>query len=137
MVTGTRTAIAIVLALRDDLVLVARRSAGVHLGGTWEFPGGKVEPGEDPSDAARRELAEETGLVAGDLEPLVTALHDYPDRKLRLHAFVTRVADGEVVTDGGREHRWVDADDLAALDMPEVNATFIRALRSGLAGSGG
>lgn len=134
MDSGPRTAVAIVLALRDDRVFVARRKAESHLGGTWEFPGGKVESGEEPVAAALRELREETGLAATELEPLVTALHDYPDRNLQFHVFVARDVTGEVDVDGGREHRWVGIPELASLDMPEVNGTFIRALRWRFAG---
>ncbi len=63
--------VALAIPILDGKLLVTRRAAGSHLEGAWEFPGGKVEAGEEPATAAGRELEEETGLVAGDLEPLL------------------------------------------------------------------
>ncbi len=123
-----RTAIAIAVAVRRGRILVARRAPHAHLGGTWEFPGGKLEPGEAPEDAARRELREETGLHGGAIEPLVTAVFDYPDRRLRLHAFVVREPEGEVAVDAGREWGWREPGDLPVDAMPPANGPIVRAL---------
>ena len=117
------------LAFRDGGVLVARRAAGEHLPGTWEFPGGKIESGEEPADAARRELREETGLDAGRLEPLVVVGHDYAERSVLLHAFLATDAKGEPLADRGREWAWVAPADLEALGMPEANSRILEALR--------
>lgn len=111
------------------MVLVAKRADGQHLPDTWEFPGGKVEDGEEPDDAALRELREETGLTAGSTEPLLVFVHDYPDRRLRFHAFLVKDAKGEVATDGGRTWAFVAPSSLDALEMPEANRAILRALR--------
>jgi 8-oxo-dGTP diphosphatase len=121
--------VALALAVRDGRLLVARRAAAAHLGGLWEFPGGKVHDGESPAEAARRELREETGLEAGALEPVGLFVHEYPDRSVRLHVYLARDPVGEVGIDGGREHAWHTLADLAALAMPEANAPILRALR--------
>ncbi len=123
-----RTDVALAVAVRTGRVLVARRAPGSHLGGTWEFPGGKVEPGEEPIEAARRELREETGLTAGRPEPLVVFVHDYADRPLRLHAYLVREPEGEVAIDGDREWSWKTRPELEALEMPEANRRVLRAL---------
>ena len=115
--------------VRGRSVLVARRAEGSHLGGTWEFPGGKVNPGEEPMAAALRELREETGLFASASESLLVFVHDYPDRRLRFHAFVVRETSGDVVTDGDRAWAWVDAASLDELTMPDANRAILRALR--------
>ncbi len=107
--------------------LVARRAAGTHLEGYWEFPGGKLEQDEQPSDAARRELSEETGLVAGELEPLLVLVHEYPDRSLRFHVFVAREPDGKLVSE--REWVWKSLSELHALSMPPANEQILRALK--------
>jgi len=109
-------------------VLVTRRRAGAHLGGLWEFPGGRVEAGESPAGAARRELAEETGLVAERLVPLAVVVHAYPGRSVRLHAFLAPGPRGRVRLDGPREWAWVEPRELAGLPMPEANASILRAL---------
>ncbi len=124
-----RVDIALAIPHRDDRFLVARRASGLHLAGHWEFPGGKVESDELPADAARRELTEETGLVAAELDPLVVVLHDYTEAPLRFHVFVARDPEGEVSMDAGREHAWLSLAELNALPMPPANVQMLRALR--------
>jgi 8-oxo-dGTP diphosphatase len=125
-----RIPIVLVAAIRDGRVLVARRRADAeHLPGAWEFPGGKIEDGETPEQAARRELAEETGLTASALEPLTTAVFDYPDRLLRFHAFVATGLVGEPDVDGGRAWGWRTLDELTRVEMPPANVPIVRALR--------
>ncbi len=121
--------IALAVPIRAGRILVCRRAVNVHRGGTWEFPGGKVEPGEQPESAARRELAEETGLDAERLDPLTVLVRDYPDRSLRLHVFVAVDVRGDVQVDGGREWAWMRRDSIEALEMPEANVQILRALR--------
>ena len=125
--------VALAVVVRGGLTLVARRGAGSHLAGLWEFPGGKVEPGETPEAAARRELLEETGLVAERLEPLVVVVHDYPERSVRLHAFLAQEPAGEPVQDGPDAWVWKDAVELEAADLPPANAPILRALAARLA----
>ena len=121
--------IALAIVVREGLVLVAERAAAQHLPGTWEFPGGKIEEGEEPADAALRELREETGLTSASATALLVSVHDYPDRRLRFHAFVVTDVAGEVATDGGRAFSWVAPSSLDALPMPEANRAVLRALR--------
>jgi 8-oxo-dGTP diphosphatase len=123
-----RLDVAVAVVMREGRVLVARRASGSHLGGLWEFPGGKIEPGEAAQAAAARELAEETGLLAGTTEPLTTFVHSYPDRTVRLHVFLARRPEGEVVPGTGQVWEWVSRDELEALPMPEANRAILRAL---------
>jgi 8-oxo-dGTP diphosphatase len=123
-----RTDVALAIPLREGRVLVARRLAGLHLAGQWEFPGGKLGAGEDPESAARRELREETGLRAGALEPLVVVVHDYADRRLRLHVFLAPDPEGRIRIDEAREWAWIGYEELCELPMPEANRQMVSAL---------
>ncbi len=126
--TANRVDIALAIPHRENRFLVARRAQGLHLAGHWEFPGGKIEPGEQPADAARRELAEETGLIATELEPLVMVVHDYTQLPLRFHVFVASDPTGDVTTDVTREHAWLSIEELESLEMPAANRQMLRAL---------
>ena len=118
-----------VITRADGRVLMARRPAGKAMAGYWEFPGGKIDPGEDPVEAARRELLEETGLDGGEFEPLAIVVHDYAEAPLRFHVFLTRDPVGEVTMDTDREHAWLPLKTLLELPMPEANRQMLRALR--------
>lgn len=120
--------VALAIPVENDRVLVARRATGVHLGGAWEFPGGKLGAGEDPAAAARRELREETGLAAERLEPLLVTDHAYPDVALRFHVFTARELSGELRIDESREHAWLSPAELVRLEMPEANRPIVSAL---------
>ncbi|WP_433870209.1 nucleotide triphosphate diphosphatase NUDT15 [Saccharopolyspora sp. CA-218241] len=100
------------VVLRGDRVLLGRRR-GAHGAGTWSFPGGKVDPGESPEDAAARELAEETGLRAVEVVPLRWTSDVFPDEGLHfitLHHAVRAEGEPEVrepdKVDGWSWHRW-------------------------------
>ncbi len=124
-----RLDVALAIPILDGKLLVMRRAAGSHLEGTWEFPGGKVEGGETPAAAAGRELEEETGLRAPDLEPLLVLVHEYPERSVRLHVFLVREPGGTVNMDGSREWAWKSLAELSEVEMPAANARILRALR--------
>jgi len=115
----------------DDRVLIAKRPEGKAMAGLWEFPGGKVKPGELPETALVRELAEELGidLTESCLAPLSFASHVYDDFHLLMPLYVCRTWKG---TPEAREHvalKWVRPVRLADYPMPPADAPLVAALR--------
>ena len=126
------TPVAIAILRHEGAVLVRRRPADdPTLGGTWEFPGGKIRSGEAPENAALRELLEETGMAPGRLELIEVKSHHYPDRDLRLYFFLK-----DAPALGKPSHgtwRWIHLKKLVTLSTPEANRPVIhRLLRFGL-----
>lgn len=121
--------LAVVCALieRDDCVLMAQRPAHKHLGGKWEFPGGKVEPGETPEAALHRELQEELGCTVEILRALAPHTHAYATVTVQLIPFVVRLlpASGAPQTHEHAALRWVPVGELASLDLPEADLPII------------
>jgi 8-oxo-dGTP diphosphatase len=115
----------------DGRVLLAKRPAGKPLAGLWEFPGGKIEPGETPEAALIRELEEELGIrIAGKcLAPLSFASHSYPDFHLLMPLYVCRRWDGEIEARQGQELAWVRARRLADYAMPPADEPLKAVLR--------
>lgn len=122
---------AVALVDSDGRVLVARRPAGKSMPGLWEFPGGKVEPGETPEAALIRELDEELGIdiTASCLAPFTFASHDYGDFHLLMPLYLCRVWDGTVTPREGQETRWVRPIELRNYDMPPADRPLVAMLR--------
>lgn len=113
-------------------VLVAQRPPGKSLAGLWEFPGGKIEPGETPVAALVRELAEELGIAVDPaaLAPLTFVSHAYPDFHLLMLLYVVRAWTGEPAGQQGQPLRWGTVDELAALPMPPADLPLLAALKA-------
>ena len=109
-------------------VLIQRRPRGVHLSGLWEFPGGKLEPDEDPRAALVRELHEELGIHALDATPLIAVRHDYGDKRVLLDVWRLRRWEGEPKAREGQPMRWVRPEELAGYDFPAADRPVLRAL---------
>jgi 8-oxo-dGTP diphosphatase len=123
--------VACALVDEDNRVLIARRPEGRHMGGLWEFPGGKVEPGELPEEALMRELGEELGIdiTASCLAPLTFASHGYDGFHLLMPLYVCRQWDGEVEARDGQELAWVRPNRLNEYDMPPADEPLKATLR--------
>lgn len=114
---------------QNDRVLVAQRPAETYQGNKWEFPGGKMELGETPADALRRELHEELGIRVTAAHPLVSISHDYTERSVLLHVWrVTRFT-GTPVSRVHQNTQWVRPEDLQAMDLLAANRSIVQAIR--------
>jgi len=118
----------------EGRVLIAQRPEGKSMAGLWEFPGGKVEPGESPEASLIRELKEELGIdvKAACLAPLTFASHAYEDFHLLMPLFVCRRWDGIVQPREGQTLAWVKPGKLADYPMPPADIPLIAHLRDTL-----
>lgn len=121
---------AVALVDQDGRVLLAQRPGGKSLAGLWEFPGGKVEPGERPEDTLIRELHEELGIAVKEacLAPLTFASHAYEAFHLLMPLYICRRWDGFVSGREGQALKWVRPRDLNAFPMPPADEPLIPVL---------
>jgi 8-oxo-dGTP diphosphatase len=122
---------AVVLVDADGRVLLAQRPAGKTMAGLWEFPGGKVDPGETPEAALIRELSEELGIdvAASCLAPFTFASHAYPDFHLLMPLYVCRRWTGIPIPREGQHLSWVRSPHLADYPMPPADKPLLAMLR--------
>src|ERR1700738_459174 len=116
----------------DGRVLIAERPAGRTMAGLWEFPGGKIEPGERPEQSLIRELEEELGIVVKEacLAPLTFASHGYADFHLLMPLYVCRRWDGTVTAREGQGLAWVRPNRLRDFPMPPADLPLVAHLTS-------
>lgn len=107
-------------------LLACRRPPGKHLGGKWEFPGGKVEAGETPAAALVRELEEELGIAAEPLRPLTPVVWDYGRGPIRLLPWLCRILSGVPRLREHSEIRWCMGEELDALDWADADLPILR-----------
>jgi 8-oxo-dGTP diphosphatase len=114
---------AVALLNEEGKVLLAKRPPGRPLAGLWEFPGGKVDPGEDPETALIRELMEELGIeiARADLVPLTFASHAYPEFHLLMPLYLCKRWEGDIAAQENQELMWVKPDELRLYDMPPAD----------------
>lgn len=117
--------------LRDAAgrVLIARRHAAAHQGGRWEFPGGKVEPGESVLAALQREFVEELSIDVCAAEPLLQVSHDYIDKRVLLDVWLVAQFNGEPIGVEGQPLRWVPVRELGSYDFPDANHAIVDMLQ--------
>jgi len=120
------------LILKDDQILACQRTRHQPMPLKWEFPGGKIEEGEQPRAALRRELEEELGIEATIGNEVARIHHEYPSGgAIELRFFEVRNYQGEVENRIFREIRWVDRSELPALDFLEADRQLVRDLAAG------
>ncbi|WHI48274.1 8-oxo-dGTP diphosphatase MutT [Microbulbifer sp. VAAF005] len=113
----------------DGKILIARRPDHLHMGGRWEFPGGKVEVGESVQEALYRELLEEVAIEVQELQPLVEIRHDYPEKTVLLDTWQVTQFTGEALGREKQEIKWVSAGELDNFHFPDANQAIIEAVK--------
>ena len=108
-------------------ILIALRHAKSHQGGLWEFPGGKIESGETPEQALKRELKEELDISVAKAKPLISVSYQYPELLVQLHVFLVEDFSGQVKSGEGQPILWVMAEDLPRYAFPAANQPIIKA----------
>jgi mutator protein MutT len=116
------------LVFRDQRLLITQRFAGAHLGGKWEFPGGKREAGETFEACLIRELQEELGIHAEVGALLETLTHAYPEKTVHLQFFKCRLLRNEPQAIGCPAFQWITREQLRDFPFPEADAQLIRLL---------
>ena len=124
----THVAVGILYNSKGNEVLITKRTSKQHLAGYWEFPGGKVESGEDVQMALGRELEEELGIVVNNVEPFMTIKHDYPDKKVLLDVWKVYDWKGEPEGREDQEIIWTKLDSLESHKFPEANIVMLCAV---------
>jgi 8-oxo-dGTP diphosphatase len=120
------------LIVKDDLILACQRTRHQPMPLKWEFPGGKIEDGEQPRDAMRRELEEELGIVADVGVEVARLVHEYPGGgSVELRFFKVQHYQGEVENRIFREIRWVTRKELLSLDFLEADLSLVNDLAAG------
>jgi len=119
-----RLHVAFALVERQGKYLICQRSAGTHLGGYWEFPGGKREPGESWEACLRRELREELGVALRDVRPFTRLRYRYPGRFISFKVFRCRMIGSPTALQIQR-FQWIGASRLRRFRFPPVDRDLI------------
>lgn len=114
--TGTIKVAAAIIHLNKK-ILIQQRKKGTHLAGYWEFPGGKIEPGEDARTCLKREIQEELGIEVSVRPPFFKTLHTYPKRRVALSFHRCQILLGKPKSCEGQKIRWVNAQDLRRIKL--------------------
>ncbi|WP_353407722.1 8-oxo-dGTP diphosphatase MutT [Pseudoteredinibacter isoporae] len=116
---------------QNQEILLAKRPEHLHQGGLWEFPGGKLEAGEEALLGLSRELREELAIEVTRASPLMEVKHDYGDKQVFLDIWQVTEFEGEARGVEGQELRWVPLSELEQYEFPAANVAIIERLQTG------
>jgi len=116
---------------QNDQILIAQRNENVDQALKWEFPGGKLEPGESPEQCLVREIREELGLTIHILKIFDVISHSYGDRHIILLCYLCRLTGGSPQTLDCRDFKWVKAGELHSYDFAEADRPIVSSLQEG------
>lgn len=116
------------ILIQDRKILLAKRPNHKHLGGYWEFPGGKCELGEEPKVALTRELEEELAITVIQANPFHWLQYEYPAKVVTLDVWKISEFQGTPIGNEGQEIKWVEINDLPNWRLPEANKEIVEKL---------
>lgn len=115
--------------VKDNKFLITRRAPKLKLEGLWEFPGGKVEPGETPEEALKRELVEELEIETEIGDYIETSIYEYPNITVKLMAYFATVISGEIKLTVHDKAEWIDISEVENYEFPPADIPFIEKLK--------
>ena len=118
------------LVFRGPRLLITQRPLDKHLGGLWEFPGGKLDPGETFQQGLQRELHEELGIHVKVLEQVEEVTHSYPEKTVRLRFFRCKLVEGEPQPVHCMALAWITKQELNAYQFPAADAKLLHILEN-------
>lgn len=121
---------------RDGLVLAAQRSASMSMPGKWEFPGGKIKPGERPEECLYREIIEELTVEIAVSKPLPLTTHVYPQLTVTLYPFICSITGGAITLHEHAAVTWLPPEKLPTLDWSEADLPVLASYRQQLKSKG-
>lgn len=122
--------VAAIICNNQGEILIARRKEGKAMAGYWEFPGGKVEKGENPQDSLVRELKEEMNIKVKVKEYFDTNIHDYDKFKIKLIAYLTEIEEGNMILKDHDAIEWVQVDQLKSFNLAPADIPFVAKLQN-------
>ncbi len=128
---GPTVEVAAGLIIREGRILIAQRRTSAHLGGLWEFPGGKRKPGESFEVCLTREVMEELGLTIAVHEQVAAAEHRDAKRWVRLRFYRCTILAGEPRPIGCEAYRWITPAEITAYPFPPADEPLVRRIASG------
>lgn len=126
-----RVVAAIIKAVNDkgeNIIFATQRGYGEFKGG-WEFPGGKIEDGESPEDALKREIMEELGIEIKVGDMIDTIEYDYPNFHLSMDCFLAEIVSGDLVLKEHEDAKWLTKEELDTVDWLPADITLIEKIR--------
>ena len=120
------------VVLREKKILCVRKTQNTkeYISSKWEFPGGKVEHGENQIQALKREIREELHLEVQNIDFLMTVEHTYPDFHLEMHAYTCEISSGEPVLTEHVDLKWLSVEELDQLDWAAADVPIVKHLQA-------
>lgn len=119
------------ILIKEGHILIAKRRQGKHLAGKWEFPGGKIEPGETPEECLAREMKEELGIVVKVEDFMAKSIYEYDRGVVELLAYRVNWVSGELQLLDHDETKWIGTTELSSIDFAPADIPLVKEIFGG------